>query len=139
MIHCLINELQKKAIPIAQSCRVLAVSRSGFYEARRRAVKPAISKASVYVRAAFMASGQSYGSRRLVAALASQGIQIGRYKVRRLMRQERLKPVWKRKFVHTTDSRHDLPVAPNVLARRFNPIALNVAYASDVTYIRTSF
>lgn len=69
MIHCLINELQKKAIPIAQSCRVLAVSRSGFYEARRRAVKSAISKASVYVRAAFMASGQSYGSRRLVAAL----------------------------------------------------------------------
>jgi transposase InsO family protein len=135
--HRLIDELQKKAVSVAQSCRVLGVSRSGFYEARRRAERPAICKASVHVRAAFMASGQSYGSRRLVAALASQGVQVGRYKVRRLMRQERLKPVWKRKFVHTTDSRHGLPVAPNVLARQFNPSAPNVAYASDITYIRT--
>lgn len=71
------------------------------------------------------APDQSYGSRRVVAALASQGLQVGRYKVRRLMRQERLKPVWKRKFVPTTDSRHGLSVAPNV------------AYASDITYIRT--
>ena len=137
MTHRLIDELQKKAVPVAQSCRVLGVSRSGFYEARRRAEKPAICKAGVHVRAAFAASGQSYGSRRLVAALANQGVQIGRYKVRSLMRRERLKPVWKRKFVHTTDSRHGLPVAPNVLARAFNPTAPNVAYASDITYIRT--
>ena len=137
MTHRLIDELQKKAVPVAQSCRVLGVSRSGFYEARRRSGKPAICKAGVHVRAAFAASGQSYGSRRLVAALANQGVQIGRYKVRSLMRRERLKPVWKRKFVHTTDSRHGLPVAPNVLARQFNPTAPNVAYASDITYIRT--
>jgi transposase InsO family protein len=91
----------------------------------------------VHVRAAFAASGQSYGSRRLVVALANQGLQIGRYKVLNLMHQGRLKPVWKRKFVHTTDSRHGLPVAPNVLARQFNPTAPNVAYASDITYIRT--
>lgn len=129
--------MQKKAVPVAQSCRVLGVSRSGFYEARRCAEKPAIGKAGVHVRAAFAASGQSYGSRRLVVALANQGVQIGRYKVRSLMRRERLKPVWKRKFVHTTASRHGLPVAPNVLARAFNPTAPNVAYASDITYIRT--
>jgi len=135
--HRLIDELQKKAIPVTQSCRVLGVSRSGFYEARQRAEKPAICKAGVHVRGAFAASGQSYGSRRVVAALANQGVQIGRYKVRSLMRRERLKPVWKRKFVHTTDSRHGLSVAPNVLAREFNPTAPNVAYASDITYIRT--
>ena len=78
-----------------------------------------------------------YGSRRLVTALANSGLQVGRYKVRRLMQQARLKPVWKRKFVHTTDSKHALPVAPNVLARQFNPAAPNQAYASDITYIRT--
>ncbi len=94
-------------------------------------------KESVHLRAAFMSSGQSYGSRRLVTALANNGLQIGRYKVRRLMQQASLKPVWKRKFVHTTDSKHALPVAPNVLARQFNPAAPNLAYVSDITYIRT--
>ncbi|PYD85932.1 IS3 family transposase [Pseudomonas syringae pv. pisi] len=53
------------------------------------------------------------------------------------MQQARLKPVWKRKFVHTTDSKHALPVASNVLARKFNPTAPNLAYASDITFIRT--
>ena len=84
-----------------------------------------------------MASHQSYGSRRLVAAMKNQGIEIGRYKVRSLMRKASLKAVWKRKFIHTTDSKHDLPVAANVLNRQFNPVAPNMAYVSDITYIRT--
>jgi len=84
-----------------------------------------------------MRSGQSYGSRRLVTALANRGLQVGRYEVRRLMQQASLRPVWERKFVHATDSKHALPVAPNMLARQFNPAALNLAYASDITYIRT--
>jgi transposase InsO family protein len=133
----LIDELQMKAVPVAQSCRILGVSRAGYYDAKRRAASPTVCKASVHVRAVFMGSGQSYGSRRLVTALANSGLQIGRYKVRRLMRQASLKPVWKRKFVHTTDSKHALPVAPNLLARQFNPTAPNLAYASDITYIRT--
>jgi hypothetical protein len=53
------------------------------------------------------------------------------------MRRAGLKPVWKRKFVHTTDSKHELPIAGNVLARQFNPAAPNKAYVSDITYIRT--
>lgn len=137
MSYRLIDELRTKAIPVAQTCRVLGVSRAGFYEAKRRAAKPEICKTSVHVRAAFAASGRSYGSRRLVAALASRGLRVGRHKVRTVMHQAGLKPVWKRKFVHTTDSKHVLPVAPNVLARQFNPTAPNVAYASDITYIRT--
>jgi transposase InsO family protein len=69
--------------------------------------------------------------------MADAGFRIGRYKVRSMMRQAALKPVWKRKFVHTTDSKHDLPVAANVLDRQFNPPAPNLAYVSDITYIRT--
>jgi putative transposase len=138
MSYQLVDELQKKAIPVAHSCRVLGVSRSGFYEARHRSAKPVVlCKTSVHLRAAFMASHQSYGSRRLVSALDTQGIQIGRYKARSLMRQAGLKPVWKRKFVHTTNSKHNLPIAENILARQFNPVAPNVAYVSDITYIRT--
>lgn len=133
----LIDELQMKAIPIARSCRVLGVSRAGFYEAKRRAAAPVVCATSVHVRAAFAASHQSYGSRRMVAELANRGVRVGRYKVRRLMRQAGLKPVWKRRFVHTTDSKHGLPIAANVLARQFNPTAPNKAYVSDITYVRT--
>ena len=115
MIFRLIDELQTKAISVSQSCRVLGVSRSGFYETRRRAAVPAPCKTTVHVRAAFAARQQSYGSRCVVAELANHGVTVGRFKVRRLMRQEGLRPVWKRKFTHTTDSKHELPIADNVL------------------------
>lgn len=137
MSYQLVGQLQEKATPVQHSCRVLNVSRSGYYEARRRSAKPVLCKTSVHLKAAFAASHQSYGSRRLVTAMATRGIQIGRYKTRRLMRQAGLKPVWKRKFVHTTDSKHDLPIAANILNRQFNPVAPNVAYVTDITYIRT--
>ena len=137
MSYRLVHELQEKAIPVQHSCRVLSVSRSSYYEAQRRSAQPVLCKTSVHLKAAFMASHQSYGSRRLVTAMANQGFQVGRYKVRRLMRKAALKPVWKRKFIHTTDSKHDLPIAANILDRQFNPAAPNVAYVSDITYIRT--
>lgn len=137
MTYRFIHQLKKEAISVQRSCHLLGVSRSGYYEAQRRPAKPAVCKASVHLKAAFQTSQQSYGSRRLVTAMAAAGISIGRYKVRRLMRQSGLKPVWKRKFVHTTDSKHDLPVASNVLNRQFNPTAPNLAYATDITYIRT--
>ena len=133
----LIRGLQKEAIPVQQSCRILDVSRSGYYEAQRRSAKPVVCRASVHLKAEFQASGQSYGSRRLVTAMANAGFPMGRYKVRSLMRQACLKPVWKRKFMHTTDSKHDLPIAANVLDRQFNPTAPDLAYVSDITYIRT--
>ena len=137
MSYRLINELRTKAVPVAQTCRLLSVSRAGFQEVKPRAVAPMSCKASEHLRSGFMSSIQSNGSLRLVTALANDGLQVGRYKVRHLMQQARLKPVWKRKFVHTTNSKHALPVAPNVLARQFNPAAPNKAYASDITYIRT--
>ena len=137
MIYPLIRQMQKEAISVQQSCRVLGVSRSGYYEGQRRSAKAVICKTSIHLKAAFTASHQSYGSRRLVTALANEGFQIGRHRVRSLMRKAALKPVWKRKFVHTTDSKHDLPIAANVLNRQFNPTAPNLAYVSDITYIRT--
>lgn len=137
MSYQLIAQLQTKVIPVSHCCRVLDVSRSGYYAARRRPAEPVLCKASLHLKAAFTASHQSYGSRRLVTALTAQGIPIGRCRVRRLMREANLKPVWKRKFIHTTDSKHDLPIAANILDRQFNPAAPNVAWVSDITYIRT--
>ena len=137
-MYRLVTELQTKAIPIQQSCRLLAVSRSGYYDARSRSAKTLLCKARVHLKAAFAASHQNYGSRRLVTAMGNQGIQIGRYKVRSLMRVAGLKLVWKRKFIHTTDSNHQLPIAANILARKFNPIAPNTAFVTDITYLRTT-
>jgi transposase InsO family protein len=48
-----------------------------------------------------------------------------------------LRPVWKRKFIHTTDSRHDLPVAENLLNRHFEADAPNQVWGSDISYVRT--
>ena len=136
-MYRLVTALQTKAVPVQQSCRLLAVSRAGYYAARSRSAKPLVCKARIHLKAAFIASHQSYGSRRLVTALKNQGMQIGRYKVRSLMREAGLKPVWKRKFIHTTDSKHMLPVAENILARQFNPAMPNTAFVTDITYIRT--
>ena len=124
----LVRQLQEKAVAVDQACRVLDVSRSGYYAVRRRSLAlPAVCEASVQLKAAFAASGGAYGSRRLLAAVASRGIVMGRYRVRSLMRKHGLRSTWKRKFVHTTDSRHALPISPNVLNRQFNPIQPNQA------------
>ena len=135
MIHTVVDQVQQKAI--SQACRVLQVSRAGYYTARRRTQAPAICVASVQVKAAFVANQRCYGSRRIVDELHAQDIVIGRYKVRRLMREAGLKPVWKKKFVNTTDSNHDLPVAENLLNRQFNPPQPNQAWVCDITYLRT--
>ena len=134
----LVRQLQEKAVAVDRMCGVLEVSRSGYYAARKRSqVQPAVCEASVQLKAAFAASGGAYGSRRLRTAVASRGFVMGIYRVRRLMRQHGLRSTWKRKFVHTTDSKHALPISPNVLDRKFNPTRPNQAWVADITYIRT--
>jgi len=136
MIYKLVDQWQQKAA-VTQACRVLNVSCSGYYAAKRRAKTSVVCATTVHIKAAFNASDRSYGSRRLVSTLQGQSIKIGRHKVTRLMREANLKPVWKKKFVNTTDSKHDLPVAENILNRQFNPAKPNQAWTSDITYIRT--
>ena len=134
----LVRQLQQKAVAVEQMCRVLEVSRSGYYAARKRSQsQAAVCKASVHLKAAFAASEGAYGSRRLRTAVASRGVVMGIYRLRRLMRQHGLRSTWRRKFVHTTDSKHVLPISPNVLNRQFNPTQPNQAWVADITYIRT--
>lgn len=132
----MIHQWEEKA-ETARLCRLLGVSRSGVYAARQRRSRPKTCPLAAPLQTAFQASGGNYGSRRLCVALNAQGLAIGRYRVRRLMKQQGLKARWKRKFVHTTDSRHDLPIAANVLDRRFSPNAPDQAWVADITYIRT--
>ena len=138
MSYQCIDQLQQKAVGIASLCRLLDVSRTGYYASRRRARQPKpVCPVTPYLKAAFTESGRSYGSRRLRVALANRGIVTTRYRVRTLMRINGLRPVWKRKFIHTTDSKHTLPIANNVLDRQFSPEAANQAWVADITYIRT--
>ena len=121
MIHQFIIRWSGKA-PVKQLCRLLQVSRSGYYAARHRAsLAPTICAQSVQVAAIFEASGRTYGSRRVSAALKQQGHEIGRHRARTLMKAAQMRPKWRRKFMHTTDSRHGLPVAANVLEGDFMP------------------
>lgn len=130
--------LRDQALPVVQVCRVLEISRAGFYAARLGIqAAPVVCEMAVRVKAAFEGSGRSYGSRRVCAALQLQGHDIGRHRVRRLMSTQGLRTVWRRKFVHTTNSQHELAVSPNVLDRRFHQDRANQAWVADLTYIRT--
>jgi len=133
-----VTQLQQKAAGVTSRCRLLKVSRSGYYAARRRAIQPfKVCLVTTHLQAAFAASGRSYGSRRLRVALHNRGMEVGRHRIRKLMLIHGIRPVWKRKFIHTTDSRHALPIAQNVLDRQFDPAAANLTWVADITYIRT--
>ena len=144
MSHQLVEDMQKKADPkvaVSQACRILDISRSGYYARlaahKQRLAEPAVCAASVHLKAAFAASHKAYGSRRLRTAMAERGMVMGRHRVRALMRLNGLRPVWRRKFVHTTDSKHALAVSPNVLSRQFEQAMPNQVWVADITYIRT--
>lgn len=138
MSQQVVRQLQQEAIPVSRSCQLLGISRAGYYEAQQRIPQaPAVCALSVQIKALFHASGGVYGSRRIQAALQAQGLTISRHRIRQLMRQHGLRPKWRRKFVHTTDRKHDLPLADNLLNRQFAPAAANRAWVGDITYIRT--
>ena len=95
MYRC-IAQLHKKAHNVVSLCRLLEVSRSGYYAARLRSKRPQTSCiTTVHLQAAFDASGRCYGSRRLRMALHAKGVVIGRQRVRTLMRNNGLRPVWR--------------------------------------------
>ncbi len=129
-----------KAYPVTVLCRVMRVSRSGFYDyLHRYKSAPGMDDLLLnsQIKAAFRQSGSTYGSRRLVKHLQSEGRQIGRYKVRRLMRELGLQARQPRRYKVTTDSRHSFPVAPNLLNRQFDVAEPNRVWTADLTYVWT--
>jgi transposase InsO family protein len=126
---------------ITTLCRVLEVSRQGFYAWQRRRPcrrKKRDESLSVRIKQAFQDSDRTYGAPRVHRELGAQGVRTSRKRVARLMRQHSLvaRPRPRRFFV-TTDSRHRYPVPANVLARNFAPAGPNLAWATDITYIDT--
>jgi transposase InsO family protein len=90
----------------------------------------------VHIRAAYAENRDAYGWPRIWRRLRAQGVRVGKQRVQRLMQQHGIRARGKRRFcVTTTDSRHNLPIAPNRLNRNFAPAAPNQAWAGDITYI----
>jgi putative transposase len=133
----------KKAptFPVTELCRVLKVQPSGYYAWRARGESTHMKQdrlLGVEIRAAFEQSKHRYGSPRLYRALRNQGIHVGRHRVARLMREDGLRARRRRRFAHTTDSKHTMPTAPNVLNRKFAVDATDRIWVGDVTYLPTS-
>lgn len=121
-------------------CQVLEVSRSGYYAWLRRPKsnrKQLNEELVEKIKKVFNQSRQTYGSPRITYALKNQGISCSKNRVARLMKENNIKPKTKRKFKATTNSKHNYPVADNILNRNFNPTAPNQAWVADITYIPT--
>jgi putative transposase len=133
-------EAEKASFPIAFMCTRLEVTTSGFYAWRKRPPSArALADGALLkeVRAIHAASGGRYGSPRVHRELAAKGLSASKHRVARLMRENGLRGKRRRKFRHTTDSNHSMPVAPNTLARDFTADAPNEAWVTDITYIPT--
>jgi transposase InsO family protein len=124
-------------------CRVLEVSKAGYYAWRDREQSARArydAKLTVRIRKISERSNRTYGSRRIHAELKAEGISCGHNRVARLMREDGLQAVIKRRFRVTTNSAHGRPVADNILARKFNihdVAEINRAWVGDITYIAT--
>jgi len=133
-------EAEKANFPVTQLCATLEVSCSGFYAWRSRPAAPRHQedqRLRVEVAAIYAANRCRYGSPRIHRELRATGQCMGRKRVARLMTEQGLKARCKRRFRTTTDSRHGLPIAPNVLNREFTVTTPNQAWVTDITYIWT--
>jgi len=121
-------------------CRVLKVSRSGYYAWRGRpeSERDVENRRLVdRIRMVHKKSRKTYGSPRVHSQLVLDGERCSRGRVDRLMSANGIRARGRRKFVATTDSKHDLPVAENVLGREFSVAEPDRVWVSDITYIPT--
>jgi putative transposase len=135
-------EDQRDTFPVRAMCDVLDVSPAGYYawrsrpESHRKAVNRALL---AEIRRVHAAHRGRYGAPRVHATLRAEGHTASRSRVERLMRHHGIRPRMPRQFrVRTTDSHHDLPVAPNLLEQTFVATRPNQVWLADITYVSTA-
>ena len=127
--------------PLGLLCRVLGVSRSGYFawsgraESRRSEERRRLLGR---IRAVHEASRKTYGSPRIHRQLVAEGERLSRGRVERLMAMGGIRAWQRRRFVATTDSKHRLPVAENLLERAFDVEAPDKVWVSDITHVPTA-
>lgn len=125
---------------VEELCRVLGVSSSGYYHWLKRPIsrhKRRDMQLSKKIIELHEKSKSRYGSPRIHQALLKQGEHVGRRRVIRLMQEHKLKAVGKRKFKVTTNSKHNKPIADNLVKQQFSVAKPNHIWAGDISYIAT--
>lgn len=134
-------EAEKERFSVAMMCRVLEVSRSGYYawhgrEPSVRATEDA--RLSQEIASIHKQSRRTYGSPRVHAELCDRGERTARKRVARLMRAQQLWGRRRRRFRRTTDSNHDQPIAANLVQRCFEAERPDQCWVGDITYLWTA-
>ena len=130
----------EKAYPVTILCKVMEVTRSAYYRYINKSSDNVDTdiRLIVELKVLHKKSNQSYGSRRMAKSLSDQGYHVGRFKIRRLMRQNGMTCRQRRRYTLTTQSNHELLVANNLLNREFNVEQPNSKWVADITYLWTT-
>jgi putative transposase len=133
---------QRRIYSIKLMSESLSITRSGYYRwISTGMISPKLltdTELLKQIQEIFNTSKQRYGSPRITAELRSKGMLINKKRVARIMKKHGIKSKTKRRFKVTTNSKHKLPVAENLVEMKFNPVKANNLWTSDITYIRTS-
>jgi len=126
--------------PLALVRRVLSVSASGYYSWLDRPLSKWAreeTRLEVEIKAAHKRTRQVCGAEKLQHELADHGIKVGVCRIKRIRQKLGIRCKQKRKFKATTNSKHKLPVADNILGQQFKVVAPNKVWVSDITYVPT--
>lgn len=133
--------------PVSLLCALLDVSPSGYHQrgqraaaggSRAHAARISDDALLTHIRAVHAQVRGEYGWPRMTKELIARGMRVGKERVRKLMKQHGIRARHKRKFIATTNSNHNLPVAANLLERNFTASAPNQVWTSDITYCATA-
>jgi putative transposase len=121
-------------------CKFMEVSRSSYYEWLSRAESSRSEQDKLLtakIKAVFQEGRRTYGAPRIKRKLAQDNVVASRRRITRLMKESNLVCKTKRRFKATTNSNHDKPIAPNLLARQFSVSQANRYWVGDITYVPT--
>lgn len=130
----------RQEFPVTRMCKVLEVSTSGYYTWRSRPKSQRRETNERLIRKIheiYRTSRRTYGSPRIHVSLNQSGEPCGLNRVARLMTEQGISAKKRKMYVVTTDSKHDMPIAENLLNRVFETENPNEVWLSDITYIRT--
>jgi transposase InsO family protein len=144
-VKCAFIDRNRHHWPVSVLCEALEISPSGYHQRQQRTGgdKPHRGRVSndallAHIKAIHAQVKGEYGWPRMWKELVARAVRVGKERVRKLMAQHGIRARHKRKYIATTNSNHNLPVAPNLLERNFTATAPNQVWTTDITYCATA-
>jgi len=144
-VKCAFIDRNRHHWPVSVLCEALEVSPSGYHQRQQRTAQDKPHRGCMsndallaHIKAIHAQVKGEYGWPRMWKELLARGVRVGEERVRKLMAQHGIRARHKRKYIATTNSNHNLPVAPNLLERNFTASAPNQVWTSDITYLATA-